>query len=70
MTWKQHIEGRDPELDKIVRRRFGSQHDKPCARPNTLTCALWECQKADRCKEADLMTPAPPVLPANIEANS
>lgn len=39
-------------MDKkdIVKRRFGSLHDKPCNRPNVLTCALWECQKADTCQ--------------------
>lgn len=50
MTWKPHFEGRDPELDKIVRRRFGRDHDKPCARPEVLTCAMWDCQVRDRCR--------------------
>jgi hypothetical protein len=31
-------------------RRFGRQHDKPCKRPNILTCAMWECQQADECR--------------------
>ena len=34
----------------IVKRRFGSRHEKPCSRPSVLTCALWECQKAGECR--------------------
>lgn len=43
------------EIDKIVCRRFGSQHDKPCASPTMLTCAMWECQVRDRCIHLPLM---------------
>ncbi|MGY4622000.1 hypothetical protein ACVWZ4_007227 [Bradyrhizobium sp. USDA 4472] len=50
MTWSVYIRGKDPELDKIVSRRFGSRHEKPCNNPNVLTCAVWECQKADCCQ--------------------
>lgn len=39
-------------IREIVRRRFGSRHDKPCERPETLTCAIWECQVRDRCVHA------------------
>lgn len=33
----------------ITQRRFGLDHDQPCKRPNVLTCATWQCQKANRC---------------------
>ena len=38
------------EATAIARRRFGRDHEKPCCNPNVLTCALWECQKNDRCR--------------------
>lgn len=37
-------------IEDIVRRRFGRNHDKPCNKPDVLTCALWECQNADQCQ--------------------
>jgi hypothetical protein len=37
-------------VDEIVWRRFGSSHEKPCKRPSTITCAMWECQKANECQ--------------------
>jgi len=40
----------DPSWEEIVKRRFGSRHDKPCARPEVLTCAMPECQLANRCR--------------------
>jgi hypothetical protein len=36
--------------DATIWRRFGRNHDKPCKRPEILTCAMWECQKADKCR--------------------
>lgn len=48
--WKVHQPGRDPKLDTILARRLGSRHEKPCKRPEVLTCAQWECQKANRCQ--------------------
>ncbi len=36
--------------DEIAWRRFGRDHAKPCKNPDTLTCALWECQKANECQ--------------------
>lgn len=39
-----------PTTDEVVRRHFGRNHDKPCKRPSVLTCALWECQKANECR--------------------
>lgn len=34
----------------IYQRRFGSKFSEPCANPNVIECALWECQKNNRCK--------------------
>lgn len=50
MDWSIHHEGADPELDEIVKRRFGSRHTKACSDPSTLTCALWDCQLANSCR--------------------
>lgn len=36
-----------------VWRRFGSEHKKPCLRENVLTCAMSECQNADRCQAVE-----------------
>jgi hypothetical protein len=36
--------------DEISRRRFGSDHEKPCKRPSIMTCAMWECQHANQCQ--------------------
>lgn len=55
MAWRRYFEGADPERDVIVRRRFGPAHDRPCNRPEVITCARWQCQKANRCQSA---TPA------------
>jgi hypothetical protein len=49
-TWRRYNEGADPAHDVIVHRRFGRDHSKPCNRPNVLTCALWECQRANECQ--------------------
>jgi hypothetical protein len=38
------------EAVEIARRRFGSDHDKTCKRPEVRTCALWECQIANECQ--------------------
>lgn len=38
------------QWDEIVRRRFGSRHEKPCINPSVLTCAKVKCQLANRCK--------------------
>jgi hypothetical protein len=48
--WRQHYPGFDPEIDKIVARRFGSRHERPCKNPNMLTCAAAECQYANACQ--------------------
>jgi hypothetical protein len=48
-SWSVHHPGVDPKLDKIVARRFGLWHKKPCRRPDMLTCALWECQERNKC---------------------
>lgn len=38
---------------EIVRRRFGAEFPgRPCADPNVIECALWDCQVRDRCKQA------------------
>lgn len=44
------------EDDEIVRRRFGSRHEKPCNDPGVLTCAKWECQVNDCCQWQALKT--------------
>lgn len=41
----------DEQLAKIVRRRFGRDHDLPCNRPEVLTCALWACQSVGKCQD-------------------
>ncbi len=41
---------------EVVKRRFGSRHEKPCADPSMLTCASAECQIANRCR----LNPAKP----------
>jgi hypothetical protein len=48
--WGVYHPGLDPEIDKIVRRRFGRDHDRPCNNPDMLTCAMPECQYADACQ--------------------
>lgn len=48
--WHVHHPGQDPKLDKIIALRFGSEHAKPCKKPDMLTCAKWECQKANCCQ--------------------
>lgn len=50
--WRIYRPGKNPEIDRIVMRRLGSAHDKPCLKPSVKTCALWECQFADRCRLA------------------
>lgn len=50
MIWKVHQWGEDERMDEIVMRRFGSDHDKPCSRPEVITCSLWDCQVRDRCQ--------------------
>lgn len=44
---------RTGRMAEIARRRFGRDHDKPCERPETLTCAMWACQVRDRCVHAN-----------------
>ena len=52
--WGIHHFGRDPELDKIVMRRGGPapECDFPCQKPEIIICAMWECQKENRCAAA------------------
>ena len=54
--WCVHHWGRDPKIDEIVLRRFGSRFEKPCNNPNMLECAMVECQTANRC----VRYPSPP----------
>lgn len=35
---------------EIIKRRFGPDHDRPCNKPTTLTCAMWDCQAANECQ--------------------
>lgn len=49
------------ETDDPVDRRFGRLHEKPCNRPETLTCALSACQFADECQ-----APKPPASRTNM----
>lgn len=50
--WQVYTPGLDPEHDKIVSRRFGRDHKKKCNDPNVLTCAMSECQNANKCRKA------------------
>lgn len=45
MAW-QVARGPAPDW---VHRRFGSDHAKPCLNPKVTTCAMSECQRANRC---------------------
>lgn len=54
MTWMVHEWGVDPQLDEIISRRFGPNHDKPCERPEILMCSLWECQRRNQCQYTKL----------------
>lgn len=45
--------------DEITSRRFGSLHEQPCKQGNVLTCALWECQKANECQYGRPREPRP-----------
>jgi hypothetical protein len=38
------------ETENPVWRRFGRDHERPCKRPNILTCAQWSCQRANECQ--------------------
>lgn len=38
------------ETNEVISRRFGRDHEKPCKRPNVLTCAMWKCQSAGECQ--------------------
>ncbi|QFT31833.1 hypothetical protein FIV00_15175 [Labrenzia sp. THAF82] len=44
------------DWNEVVWRRFGRRHEKPCLRPEVLTCALWECQKAGCCQAEKSMS--------------
>jgi hypothetical protein len=44
------MDNRGAERDERIWRRFGSNHEKPCKRPECATCAMWECQMADECQ--------------------
>jgi hypothetical protein len=45
------------ETSEIVSRRFGRDHEKPCKRPDVLTCAMWPCQSAGECQADDCGLP-------------
>lgn len=49
-AFSQPVGAHQAQISDIVRRRFGSLHDKPCSRAEVLTCARWECQVRDRCQ--------------------
>lgn len=53
------------DVNEVVWRRFGPKHEKPCNRPGVTTCALWDCQHANRC--LDPVRPAPRSLPHCLE---
>lgn len=38
------------ERNEVISRRFGPGHEKPCRRPEVITCAGWDCQKAGECQ--------------------
>lgn len=58
--WQIYRES-DPDAE-IVQRRFGKEHDRPCHRPNVLTCAMPECQYANACQHG-VPTPNNETLP-------
>ena len=59
--------GQDVDVQAIIRRRFGSDHDSPCDHPRVTTCAYWECQFANRCQGMrDPEKPQPPQIDAAI----
>jgi len=43
--------------DDVIARRFGPRHARPCADPQTITCALYECQERNRCKKSFNLEP-------------
>jgi hypothetical protein len=49
MGWRLYKSGLDPELDQIVRRRFGPRFERPCSKATTIECALPKCQYANMC---------------------
>jgi hypothetical protein len=51
--WREHRPGLDPDLDKIVARRFGSKHDRPCRNPDMLSCARAQCQFENECQDQE-----------------
>lgn len=69
MTWRLHQRGADPERDKILARRFGRDHDKPCRRSKVLTCALWECQRANQCQNIVAGARKEPVMAETAQAD-
>ena len=38
------------EMREVSARRFGPNHEKPCKKPTTITCALWKCQEKNKCQ--------------------
>lgn len=48
--WSVYKGEHDSDPDHPVWRRFGLAHDKPCLRPDVLTCARSECQHANACQ--------------------
>jgi hypothetical protein len=54
--------------DHVIRRKFGRLHETPCADPNVLTCSLWQCQQANRCKKSPALAHAQRAAPTEGEA--
>lgn len=44
-------------MDDIALRRFGRDHERPCKRPEILTCARSQCQQANACQNIGGLDP-------------
>ncbi len=40
------------DIRGIVSRRFGPRFERKCERPETVECALWECQSVGFCQHS------------------
>ena len=38
--------------NEVLARRFGPKFERPCANPQMIECADWECQSRGRCKDS------------------
>jgi len=52
---ERDILGLRPTPEKDYMLRGGPGFDYPCARPDIIECALWECQHQQRCQFGDVV---------------